>query len=83
MRTSQLLRSVSKKGHTPDNAACEGCFGRLRNEMSFNRDWKDVTVDEIFERFHEYIHWYNERRIKLPLGGRSPAEYCKQVLEAV
>jgi transposase InsO family protein/transposase-like protein len=79
---NQLLRSMSKKGCTPDNAACEGFFGRLKNEMFFHRNWKDVTMNELFERLHEYIQWYNERRIKLTLGGRSPVEYRKEVLEA-
>ena len=73
---------MSKKGCTPDNAACEGFFGRLKNEMFFHRDWKDVPVNEFFERLHEYIQWYNEKRIKLTLGGRSPVEYRKEVLEA-
>ncbi|MHB8927417.1 MAG: IS3 family transposase, partial [Bacillota bacterium] len=22
-----------------------------------------------------YLHWYNEKRIKISLGGRSPIEY--------
>ncbi|MHB9146361.1 MAG: IS3 family transposase, partial [Symbiobacteriia bacterium] len=22
-----------------------------------------------------YLHWYNEKRIKMSLGGRSPVEY--------
>jgi transposase InsO family protein/transposase-like protein len=82
MRTNHLTRSMSKKGCTPDNAACEGFFGRLKNEMFFHRDWRDVTMDEFFERLHEYIQWYNEKRIKLTLGGRSPLEYRKEVLEA-
>ncbi len=37
MRTAHLTRSMSKKGCTPDNAACEGFFGRLKNEMYYNR----------------------------------------------
>jgi putative transposase len=82
MQTNQLTRSMSKKGCTPDNAACEGFFGRLKNEMFYYRDWQDVTMAEFFEQLHEYIRWYNERRIKLSLGGRSPAEYRREVLEA-
>lgn len=73
---------MSKKGCTPDNAACEGFFGRLKNEMFYHRDWQGVTMAEFFEQPHEYIQWYNERRIKLSLGGRSPVEYRTEVLEA-
>lgn len=30
-----LVRSMSKKGCSPDNSVCEGFFGRLKNEFSF------------------------------------------------
>lgn len=31
---------VCKKVHSPDNAACEGFFGRLKNEMFYTHDWQ-------------------------------------------
>ena len=33
MDDAKLTRSMSKKGCSPDNAACEGFFGRLKNEI--------------------------------------------------
>jgi putative transposase len=33
-RGGQLVRSMSRKACSPDNAACEGFFGRLKNECS-------------------------------------------------
>ena len=39
MNTAGLTRSMSKKGCSPDNAACEGFFGRLKNEMFYGRSW--------------------------------------------
>ena len=30
--------SMSRKGYIPDNVACEGFFGRLKNEMFYNRN---------------------------------------------
>lgn len=30
---AKLMRSMSRKGCSPDNAACEGFFGRLKTEM--------------------------------------------------
>jgi len=44
MDEAGLTRSMSKKGCTPDNAACEGFFGRLKNEMSYDRSWRDVSL---------------------------------------
>jgi putative transposase len=75
MDQAALIRSMSKKGCTPDNAACEGFFGRLKNEMFYNQTWVDINLEEFIDRVDEYIGWYNERRIKLTLDGLSPAEY--------
>lgn len=43
------MRSMSKKGCSPDSPACEGFFGRLKNEFFYDRDWKDVTIDEFVD----------------------------------
>ena len=66
---------MSRKGCSPDNAACEGFFGRLKNELIYPRDWREVTLEDFMRRIDGYIRWYNERRIKVSLGGRSPMEY--------
>ena len=78
-----LTRSMSKKGCTPDNAACEGFFGRLKNEMYYNRTWKDVSMEDFIDKIDKYIRWYNQKRIKLTLGGLSPAEYRRSLSAAV
>ena len=75
MEKAGLTRSMSKKGCSPDNSACEGFFGRLKNEMFYGRSWSDVTIDEFIKILDEYIHWYAEKRIKLSLGGLSPLQY--------
>ena len=36
---------MSAKGCSPDNAACEGFFGRLKNEFFHHRDWSGVGSD--------------------------------------
>ena len=41
-----LVRSMSKKGYSPDNSACEGFFGRLKNEMFYGESWKNVSIDD-------------------------------------
>jgi len=43
---AKMIRSMSRKGCSPDNAACEGFFGRLKIEMFFSRDWLHTTIDE-------------------------------------
>ena len=66
---------MAKKGCSPDNSAGEGFFGRLKNEMFYVRSWHSVSLERFMEILDNYIHWYNEKRIKISLGGMSPIEY--------
>lgn len=70
-----LARSTSRKGYSPDNSACEGFFGRLKNEFFYHRDWSGVAVESFMELLDEYIRFYNERRKKQSLGWMSPMQY--------
>lgn len=70
-----ITRSMSKKGCPPDNTAREGFFGSLKTEMFYNRNWRNTTVEQFIVLVDDYIRWYNEKRIKLSLGGLSPVEY--------
>lgn len=83
MDRAELTRSMSKKGCSPDNAACEGFFGRLKNEMFYGRSWMGVSIDAFIGELDAYIRWYNEKRIKLSLGGMSPLEYRRSLGLAV
>jgi putative transposase len=75
MSNAKLIRSMSRKGCSPDNSACEGFFGRLKTELFYPRNWQDVSVDQFMETVDSYIRWYNEKRIKVSLGSLSPLEY--------
>lgn len=70
-----LTRSMSAKGCSPDNAACEGFFGRLKNEFFHGRDWRGVSADEFMARLEAWLRYYNEGRIKESLGWLSPKAY--------
>ena len=75
MKNAGLERSMSQKGCSPDNAACEGLFGHLKNEMFYNQDWTGVKISEFIDILNEYLLWYNTKRIKTSLGNMSPWEY--------
>ena len=79
MGNARLTRSMSRKACSPDNAACEGFFGRLKNELFYARDWVNTTVDEFTAELDAYIRWYNEARIKISLGSMSPMEHRKSL----
>ena len=72
---AKLIRSMSRKGCSPDNAACEGFFGRLKTELFYPGNWQTTTIEQFIEAVDSYIRWYNEKRIKISLGSRSPLEY--------
>ncbi len=75
MEKAELERSMSRKGCSPDNSACEGLFGRLKNEMFYHRDWTSVSIQEFIDNLNAHLTWYNEKRIKVSLGNMSPREY--------
>jgi putative transposase len=75
VRNAKLIRSMSRKGCSPDNAACEGFFGRLKTELFYPRKWEGITIEEFMKIVDSYIHWYNEKRIKISLDSLSPVEY--------
>jgi transposase InsO family protein len=75
MNNAKLIRSMSRKGCSPDNAACEGFFGRLKTELFYPRNWQAITVEQFIQIVNSYICWYNEKRIKISLGSLSPREY--------
>lgn len=70
---------MSKKGCSPDNSACEGFFGRLKNEMFYGRDWSGATIEEFMCEVDAYIGWYNAKRIKRSLGSMSPLDYRRNL----
>ena len=63
-----LTRSMSAKGCSPDNAAAEGFFGRLKQEFFHKRSFQGVTIDEFTAMLDEYMVWYRDKRIKTEYG---------------
>ena len=84
MKKAHLVRSMSKKGYSPDNSACEGFFGRVKNEMFYGYSWKEVTIKQFIEILDEYFTSaketsHAEKRIKISFGGMSPLTYRKSL----
>lgn len=77
-KKAALIRSMSRKGCSSDNSACEGFFGRIKNEMFYNRDWHAISLTKFEQILDEYLNWYAKKRIKVSLGGLSPVEFRKR-----
>lgn len=68
-----ITRSMSRKGNSGDNAACEGFFGRMKVEMYYGIKWKKAS--DLESAIDAYIDFYNDRRITSKLGGMTIAEH--------
>ena len=73
------MRSMSRKGCSPDNARAEGLFGRLKVEFFYGQDWSGVTMEEFMGRLDAYLSWYRDGRLKSDLGYMSPAQYRRSL----
>jgi putative transposase len=67
-----MEQSISKNGNCLDNAVAENFFGILKTEMYPRHKFQNA--DELITKIKEYIHYYNQKRIKLKLKGLSPVE---------
>ena len=68
-----VTQSMSRRGNCFDNAVIESFFGTLKAEY-FYLETID-GLDELEAGVHDYIDYYNRKRIKLGLKGLSPVEY--------
>jgi len=46
-----------------------------RDVLRQGRPWMGVSINAFIGKLDAYVRWYNEKRIKLSLGGMSPLEY--------
>ena len=51
----------------------------MKNEMFYGRSWQGVTLENFMQQIEEYMVWYRDERIKLSLGGLSPAEFRSEM----
>ena len=74
MHNAKLIRSMSRKGCSPDNAAYKDFFGRLKTELFYPTNWQDINVDQFIQIVDCCIRWYYEKRIKISLDFLRPME---------
>lgn len=70
---------MSKKGCSPDNAACEGLVGQIKNEMFYHQDWTGVSIQTFTDNLNDYLIWYNQKKIKQSQGNMRPREYTQNL----
>jgi putative transposase len=78
LEQNKVQCSMSRKGNCLDNAAKESFFATLKSEFYYLNTFK--TALQLEAEIAEYIHYYNNDRIKLKLKGLSPVQYRTQPL---
>lgn len=70
-----LIRSTGAKGCSPDDAAAEGFFGRMKTESVHPGHWEERTRGEVLVPVGDCIRWHDHGHIKRSLGWMSPVQY--------
>ena len=63
-----------------DDALMENFFGLMKTEMFYGQERSYTSVEELIQAMHDYIHYFNNDRIKVRLKGLTPMEYRNQAL---
>ena len=67
---------MSRRGNCLYNAVMENFFGLLKSELLYLQ--KFDSVEHFLKELDEYLHYYNEDRIKEKLNGMTPVQYRTQ-----
>ena len=78
LHQSNMQQSMSRKGNCLDNAVMENFFGHLKSECFKGESFESLS--DLEAELHDYIDYYNNRRIKAKLKGLSPVIYRTQAL---
>ena len=70
-----IRQSMSRKGNSMANGLMENFFGILKCEMFYGQESKYKNIQDLMRAIDEYIHYYNEQRIKVKLKGRTPSQF--------
>ena len=68
-----IIQSMSRKGNCLDNAMAENFFGIMKSELLYAEEFE--SAEAFMRALEEYIEYYNNKRIKSRLKGKSPVQY--------
>jgi transposase InsO family protein len=57
-----MTQSMARVGKCIDNGPMEGFYGHLKNDKFHGKKFN--TMDELIEKIHDYIKFYNEERFQ-------------------
>jgi len=68
-----IVQSMSRKGNCLDNAMAENFFGIMKSELLYAENFE--SPEAFIKALDKYIEYYNNKRIKARLNGKSPVQY--------
>ncbi|WP_209123716.1 IS3 family transposase, partial [Alkalihalobacillus sp. BA299] len=68
-----ITQSMSRKGNCYDNAVIENFFGIMKSEFLYLNEFE--SIEHFKQELEEYMFYYNNKRIKSKLKGKSPIQY--------
>ena len=78
LKDKGITQSMSRKGNCLDNSPMENFFGIMKKEMFLGKEYIFQSLNELEAAIHEYIEYYNYKRISLKLKGLTPVQYRNQ-----
>lgn len=70
-----LVCSMSRRGNCWDNAVIESFHSNLKSEEFQYVKFHSLSREEVRERVHQFMKYYNEERIQEKLGYHAPLKY--------
>ncbi|PPE04312.1 transposase [Williamsoniiplasma lucivorax] len=73
-----FIPSMSRKGNSPDNGACETFFASLKTEVIYIKPRSKWTKKSMIEAVIDYIEFYNYFRPQKRLNWESPQDFLNK-----
>lgn len=73
LKTNRVFQSMSRKATCLDNAMAESIFHILKVGTVHNNHYQ--SYDELKSAIINYVYYYNNKRIKTKLAGKTPVQY--------
>ncbi|WP_407881711.1 IS3 family transposase, partial [Furfurilactobacillus entadae] len=80
LKQHHAFQSMSRKATCLDNASMESFFHIMKAELF---DQAYTTKDSLIQSMTDWLDYYNQRRIKTKLKGKTPVQYRQLALQSV
>ena len=73
LKEERIYQSMSRKANCLDNSVMENFFGIMKSGLLYAEKFE--SPEDFTKALEEYIDYYNNKRIKSRLKGKSPVQY--------